>query len=62
MTSIYGRGLYGANLFGATTERLTVVVTDNVTGEAATITVNFTVGGIAVTNPGPQHNTVGKPI
>lgn len=40
----------------------TAVVVDEVTGAAANMTAPFVVKQVTVANPGPQSNTVGKPI
>lgn len=40
----------------------TVVAVDEVTGLVTNKTASFVVNKITVTNPGPQSNTVGKPI
>lgn len=41
---------------------LTVVAVDEVTGAVSNRTASFVVKKITVVNPGPQSNTVGKPI
>ena len=44
------------------TQTITVVLTDTITGQETTATVDFDISEITVQNPGDQAGTVGIPV